>query len=354
MWASRYNGPDNGLDEAVDVASDSMNNIYIAGRSFENNGIFNAMLIKYDENGSEQWINFFRGMGNSADGWASIDLDMNGDIYVAGNTEIWFSGVDHYQIYATAKYNPSGERQWIATYSSPDSGYASASALELDEDGNVYVTGRCWFEDTYDDYLTIKYSQSPSQNLPPQILAFSPSNLDIISLGTNIAFWASATDPDGDSLLWQWRLDSAVVATDSFCTITFNELGQHQVVCTVSDGQLADSVVWDVTVVALSVLDPSSGIPSSFALYPAHPNPFNAATVIRFQLPAAGYVKMEIMDIAGRVVAHAGGGNTPALRWYPAGDHEFPFDGSQLPSGIYICRIGAGGWSAAQKLVLLK
>jgi len=70
---------------------------------------------------------------------------------------------------------------------------------------------------------------------------------------------------------------------------------------------------------------------------------------------------MAITDIAGRVVgAHgcapivSGSGTTPTTGWISAGVHEIPFDASGLPSGIYICRIEAGQWSAAQKLVLLK
>ncbi|MFH1861449.1 MAG: T9SS type A sorting domain-containing protein, partial [bacterium] len=96
---------------------------------------------------------------------------------------------------------------------------------------------------------------------------------------------------------------------------------------------------------------PSELSPSSFCLFPCAPNPFNPSTTIRFTLPQASMVKLEVFDVNGRAV---GGGSTPALQWYTAGTHEIPFDGSNLPSGMYIYRLTAGDWQAAGKMVLLK
>ncbi|RKY56991.1 MAG: hypothetical protein DRP89_00360 [Candidatus Neomarinimicrobiota bacterium] len=41
-------------------------------------------------------------------------------------------------------------------------------------------------------------------------------------------------------------------------------------------------------------------IPEKFALYPAYPNPFNAATTIRFDLPEPAEANIKIYDILGR------------------------------------------------------
>ncbi len=88
------------------------------------------------------------------------------------------------------------------------------------------------------------------------------------------------------------------------------------------------------------------------------PNPFNPTTVINFELPEAGYVKLEVFDVSGRAV---GGGShlrvladTPALHWYSAGSHEITFDGSGLPSGVYYYRLTAGTDVASGKMVLMK
>jgi hypothetical protein len=92
--------------------------------------------------------------------------------------------------------------------------------------------------------------------------------------------------------------------------------------------------------------------PSSFILHPCVPNPFNPSTSIRFDLPQAGWVRLEVFDTAGRMVS--GSGATPTMEWYPAGSHEVTFDGSNLPSGIYLARLTAGEYTAVQKMVLLK
>ena len=78
------------------------------------------------------------------------------------------------------------------------------------------------------------------------------------------------------------------------------------------------------------------------------PNPFNAATAISFQLLAGTYVSLKIYDTAGRLVA------SPVDGWQEAGVHEIAFDGSRLPSGIYLCRLQAGAETAIEKLALVK
>jgi len=109
---------------------------------------------------------------------------------------------------------------------------------------------------------------------------------------------------------------------------------------------------------ALSVQpEPEPVHPSSFRLHPCHPNPFNPSTVLSFDLPAASLVKLEVFDINGRDVgAHCMRPEGLGTRSVPlqAGTHQIPFDGSGLPSGIYLARLTAGDFSAVQKLVLMK
>lgn len=78
------------------------------------------------------------------------------------------------------------------------------------------------------------------------------------------------------------------------------------------------------------------------------PNPFNAKTMIRSQLPAAGHLKMDIFDINGRMVA------TLVDGWSEAGNLQFAFDGSNLASGIYLCHVALGNFTATKKMVLMK
>jgi hypothetical protein len=89
-------------------------------------------------------------------------------------------------------------------------------------------------------------------------------------------------------------------------------------------------------------------IPTQFALDAAHPNPFNPATAISYQLAANSHVRLQVYDMAGRLVT------TLVEGWRSAGYHEVIFDGAGLASGIYLYRLQAGDFTAAGKMLLIK
>jgi hypothetical protein len=88
--------------------------------------------------------------------------------------------------------------------------------------------------------------------------------------------------------------------------------------------------------------------PEAFALQGVYPNPFNPVTRIRYDLPEAVRVSLQVYDIGGRRIAELANG------WREAGSHEVSFDASRLPSGVYVVRLEAGDFSAAEKVVLMK
>jgi hypothetical protein len=87
--------------------------------------------------------------------------------------------------------------------------------------------------------------------------------------------------------------------------------------------------------------------PASFQCK-ASPNPFNPSTVISYELQAASYAKLTVWDISGKQVA------TLVDGWREAGSRQVTFDGSNLPSGLYLYRLTAGQNTATGKMVLLK
>jgi len=116
------------------------------------------------------------------------------------------------------------------------------------------------------------------------------------------------------------------------------------------EGNTAEASLSTIT----SAPKPIAEISTEFCLYDPYPNPFNAAARIRFDLPMAGHVKLEVFDIFGRSLA-SGSGATPTIEgWREAGRHEALFEGRDLPSGIYLCRLQAGEFEAVQKMVLIK
>jgi len=80
----------------------------------------------------------------------------------------------------------------------------------------------------------------------------------------------------------------------------------------------------------------------------AYPNPFNPATTISFDLPQSTKAQLSIFDITGRMIT------TLADERFTAGSHSLTFDGTALPSGVYLARLNTGNHQETQKLILLK
>lgn len=78
------------------------------------------------------------------------------------------------------------------------------------------------------------------------------------------------------------------------------------------------------------------------------PNPFNPTITFSFTLPEAQRVGLNVYDMQGRLVDILVNG----LR--PAGEYRVIFDGSNLPSGMYLYTLTAGTHMATGKMVLLK
>jgi hypothetical protein len=89
-------------------------------------------------------------------------------------------------------------------------------------------------------------------------------------------------------------------------------------------------------------------LPTRYWLGQNQPNPFNPVTTIRFALPDPGRATMRLYDVAGREV------RVLVDEELPAGWHRVVLDAQGLASGIYFCRMQAGEFTDARKLLLLK
>jgi len=93
--------------------------------------------------------------------------------------------------------------------------------------------------------------------------------------------------------------------------------------------------------------------PEVFALQNNYPNPFNPSTTIKYQLPNAVDVRLEIYNVVGQVV------RTLIGEQQSAGRYEYQWDatnnnGQSLSSGIYFYRLQAGEFQEVKKMLLMK
>jgi hypothetical protein len=107
--------------------------------------------------------------------------------------------------------------------------------------------------------------------------------------------------------------------------------------------------------IVLNITDKTEINPEEFVLEQNYPNPFNPSTKIKYQIPASlnpsqggTFVQLIVYDILGREVT------VLVNEEKQPGIYESVFDGSNLPSGIYLYRLTAGEYSETKKLVLLK
>ncbi|MFH1863261.1 MAG: SBBP repeat-containing protein [bacterium] len=372
LWRARWDGWNGQNDEAYAIALDHSGNVLVAGYGMFGNGVF--VTIKYDRIGSEQWMQTY----DAGTCVLDLSIDLYNNVYVTGLSSD----------YATIRYSPDGIQQWVERYDGPGNDADNSQCITVDAGGNVYVTGSSTGNGTGLDYATIKYSPTVMLSLTPygspiQIPVAGGSfdyNIELINNSTSVIscdVWCMVTLPDGglygpvlgparvmlsgSSSLNRDRTQlvparapagdyafqsyvgiypDAIWNQDSFDFQKFPAAGES---ITVGNwGNYGEAFSGDKTP------GEASFAPTEFRLYPCFPNPFNPTTTIRFELPEAALVKLEVFDVNGRSV-----GAIHELP-LPPGTHEVPFDGSGLPSGMYIYRLTAGDWQAAGKMVLLK
>jgi len=88
--------------------------------------------------------------------------------------------------------------------------------------------------------------------------------------------------------------------------------------------------------------------PVSFMLHQNYPNPFNPSTTISYSLPKSSQVVLKIFDILGHEIASL------VNERQEAGEYKIEWQAAGLQSGIYVCRLQAGEFSAVRKIILLK
>jgi hypothetical protein len=87
---------------------------------------------------------------------------------------------------------------------------------------------------------------------------------------------------------------------------------------------------------------------SHYKLEKNYPNPFNPSTTIRYSIPEAGRVKLEVFNTIGERIT------VLVDEIKQAGTYDVRFEGMDLPSGIYLYRLQTGNFVEFQKMLLMK
>ena len=232
-WVGRYNGPGNYTDDPAAIAVDGSGNVYVTGES-SGQGAVGYATIKYNSAGEQQWVVRYNGPGNGNDRANAIAVDASGNVYVTGESLGQGTGID----YATIKYNSAGRQQWVARYNGPASSDDYATAIAIDDSGNVYVTGTSSIDAASNlDYLTVKYNSAGQEQWAASYNG--PGNaLDVA--------YAIAVDSSGNVYVTgeSYGLDSA----RDYTTIKYNSAGQQQWIARYNGGTRSDDYAKGIAV----------------------------------------------------------------------------------------------------------
>lgn len=79
-----------------------------------------------------------------------------------------------------------------------------------------------------------------------------------------------------------------------------------------------------------------------------YPNPFNPSTTIRYGISGRSHVLLTVFNALGQLVEVLQNGEQEA------GYYQIRFDGTHLPSGMYLCCLQAGRYTETKKLLLVR
>jgi uncharacterized delta-60 repeat protein len=154
-WAARYDGPAHGADLARRMAVDAAGNVHVTGQSTGSGTFDDFATIKYGADGGVLWTARHDGPASGYDRGTALALDGDGNVLVTGFTK----GVSTGEDITTLKYDAGGNLLWVRNQDGGMLGLDRSYALAVDAAGNVHVTG--WSLGSGPpasfDFLTLKY-----------------------------------------------------------------------------------------------------------------------------------------------------------------------------------------------------
>jgi hypothetical protein len=304
---------------------------------------------RVDASGAVQWAENGVGLGSSEDGLGGLQIISDGVGGAIATFQLYRSGY-YYDIYAR-RVDISGAFQWSAALCTATASQMNPAITSDGADGAVIA----WKDNRCGEQLIFAQRVTASGELVATTLQNHSAALE----GSSVRVEWALSEIDADvrfSILrasapeWEYvELEGAAISREklSFSFIDASCLPgatyKYRVECE-AEGMpkklLFESE--EITIPALPV-----------TLYPNYPNPFNPSTRMRFYLPEAQEIALDIYNVAGERVARLAEGKKEK------GYHEFTWDGRNIrgtvcSSGVYFCRLTAGKSSISRKIVITR
>ncbi|WP_265768130.1 putative Ig domain-containing protein [Fodinibius salsisoli] len=203
---------------------------------------------------------------------------------------------------------------------------------------------------TTEQQFTLRVTQG---NRGPTI---GSSPVEVVRIDQTYSYTIEASDPDADKVDFSASLSggdplpewlSLQASSDTTATVTGEpaeeDMGTYQIRVRATDnGTPRKQTTQEFTLqVKYKQVDKLN------ALY-NYPNPFRAATAIKFELPEEAEVTLQLYNLTGALVRQ----RPPEV--FGPGANEFKIRARNLASGIYIYRITSGGQAVTGKITLIR
>jgi hypothetical protein len=347
VWMLSYNGPGNSSDGGGILDIDKSGNVYVAASVYGSSGTYEYATIKYGPNGNFLWARNYRGNGRREDIPYAIAVDANENVYVTGSLS---SSLMPQGDYGTLKYNSAGDLVWVRQY---NGSYVNeeASALAIDGDGNVLVTGT-----SGSGFVTIKYNPSGEVLWLKRYESSEPDRVNVLILDAEGNVYLGGTsdhcfvvikyDTMGNQ---QWIVQYSYAGGTSM--LAGLGLDARNNVYIAGTSRLDDESFFTVIKYVqrpTSVKEVENAVPKNFALEQNYPNPFNPSTTIRYALPSSAHVKLTVYNLLGQRVCEL------VNEEQSAGWKEVRWNAKNFASGIYIVQMQCGSFTETKKILLVK
>jgi hypothetical protein len=312
-WSSLGTGSSNGVSGGIVSAVNALavvgNEVYVGGWFTSAGGVSANSVARFNTQ-TNTWSSLGTGSSNGVNNYVNALAVVGNEVYVGGD----FTEAGGVSANGVARFNTQ-TNTWSSLGTGSSNGVSGGivSAVNaLAVVGNeVYVGG---------DFTE---AGGVSAN---RVARFNTQTNTWSSLGTGssngVNYWVQAL---------------AVVGNEVFVGGEF----------TLAGGIASTFIArWNSGTSRVEQLSPTA--PKTFLLEQNYPNPFNPSTTIRYQLPVASEVKLEVYDVLGKKIA------TLVSERQSAGSYQVVWNASGLSSGTYFYRLQAGTFVETKKMIMVK
>jgi uncharacterized delta-60 repeat protein len=136
--------------------TDIAGNIYIAGATINSSGNYDILLIKYNSKGVPQWSQQYNGGANDAA--SALTLDTNGNIYLTGSTTNSNADIICF------KFADDGTQTWMQTFNADANLDDYATDITLSQNNSIFITGSSFNNSGNTDITVLKYANDGTFN----------------------------------------------------------------------------------------------------------------------------------------------------------------------------------------------